>query len=579
MKVCPRCALKYPNDNDFCFVDGATLEIAKDERIGTVLNGRYLIEAPLGEGGMAIVYRGRHTLVDRPVAIKIMNAETASNPSMRERFRREAKNAAAVQHPHIIEIDDFGETDDGTCFMVMELLDGCVLTDLIERGPMPAPDVALLGGQIAQGLARAHDFDVIHRDLKPDNVFVCNPDSDNPNVKLLDFGIARSMHDPRLTNAGEIFGTPQYLAPERITSIDAGPSADLYALGTILFEMLCGRTPFDADDIPTFFIKHMKETPPRPSSLAPQCPRRLEELILALLEKKPEDRPVDAHAVIKELTALAPKEGPRSVAPPARSSVVTKAAPAPTLPPTTLESWAKRAVLFDQMLQRTYPNGSAPAQAVSSLEQIRGTLANIQQLRSQGLKAQRELEAMEQNAKEGRVRLGNAVQILGEDLSNARASVRSAQAEVEPYFHADTQAEAGYRTAHSALQALGGYTELSEPRADLVAALRDTVDALDRWVMTRGASAKARKWIDAKESEVSDLEFQIKALRQQLQKVESQYEAERGTNEQKLMQNGKTVEALEKGLLHLASQFCEPLRSRADLKDLFAQLEMAPIAS
>ncbi|MEM9188040.1 MAG: protein kinase [Myxococcota bacterium] len=576
MKVCPRCALKYPNDNNVCFVDGATLEEAKDERLGTVLNGRYLIEAPLGEGGMAIVYRGRHTLVDRPVAIKIMNAEMARNPSMRERFRREAKNAASVQHPHIIQIDDFGETEDGTCFMVMELLNGLALTDLIERGPMPPSEVALLGVQIAQGLARAHDFDVIHRDLKPDNIFVCNPDN-APLVKIVDFGIARSMHDPRLTNAGEIFGTPQYLAPERITSIDAGPSADLYALGTIFFEMLTGQTPFDADDIPSFFIKHMKETPPRPSALAPQCPRRLEELILGLLEKKPEDRPVDAHQVIRELSALAPKDSPRSVPPPPIGPAAQKSSPAPTLPPTTLESWAKRAVLFDQMLRRVYPSGAAPPPMRSALEEIRSTLADIHNLRSQGLRAQRELEAMEQNAREGRERLGNAVQTLGEDLSNARAAARSAVTEVQPYFDADAQAEQSYRRRHAALDALGGYSEMNEPRADLVGALRETVDALDRWVMSRGAADKARRWIDAKQSDVSDLEFQIKALRQQLQRVEEQYEVDRAANESALRENGKTVETLEAKLLELASRFCDPLRSRRDLGDLFAQLEMAPV--
>ena len=284
MKICPSCGLKYPNENDRCFVDKSVLEPMKDERIGTLLKGRYEIEAPLGEGGMAVVYRARNTLVERPVAVKVMNANLAGDASLKERFRREAKNAAAVAHPNIIEIFDHGETEQGTPYLVMEILDGEPLDQIISRGPMPPGQVASLGVQVARGLARAHDFDVLHRDLKPENIFICRGADGALSIpKLLDFGIARSMHDSRLTSAGQIFGTPQYMAPERVTSIDAGPAADLYALGVILFEMVTGRLPFLSNDIPGFFIKHMQEAPPKPSLLVPEVPRRLEALILELL--------------------------------------------------------------------------------------------------------------------------------------------------------------------------------------------------------------------------------------------------------------------------------------------------------
>src|SRR5262249_2837337 len=150
-------------------------------------------------------------------------------PTLRERFKREARHAQRLAHPNIIEIFDQGNTDDGVPFLVMELLEGKSLAEGIERGKMAMSRMMPVAIEMTRALARAHDFEVIHRDLKPENVFLLAGDK----VKLLDFGIARCAHDARLTNLGEVFGTPQYMAPERGNSIDAGPAADLYALGII----------------------------------------------------------------------------------------------------------------------------------------------------------------------------------------------------------------------------------------------------------------------------------------------------------------------------------------------------------
>ncbi len=570
MKVCPRCGLQYQDHETLCFVDNAELQVMEDPWIGKTLAGRYLVEDPIGEGGMARVYRARHTLVDRPVAVKIMSEHTSRDASLRERFRREAKNAAALAHPNIIEIYDYGETDDGAVFLVMELLNGAPLAAHIAQGPMEPGRVASLGLQIAMGLARAHDFEVIHRDLKPDNIFVTVAGPNRELVKLLDFGIARSMHDSRLTNAGEIFGTPQYMAPERITSIDAGPTSDLYALGVIFFEMLTGRLPFESEEMTGFFIKHMQEPPPRPSELVPQCPRRLEELILTLLAKKPEERPVDAHQIIKELQSLVPKGGMTAQAPP----VATPSRPiaAPTLPPTTLERWARRTGIFDQMMQRAF-GGSPPADMHRLIEQIRGTLRRVHEIRSEGLKEQRKLEDLERNARDNRARLGFAVQSLAEDLSLGREAARAALGEVKPYFDAEDLAQTAYRVAHARLEQLGGYQEMAAPDEAMTKALRDVADALDRWSLAKGAADKARRWVESKQREVDDVQFQVKALRQNLERLEAEYDEQRRGSEELLVQGGAEAQEREQQLITLASAFCDQLRTRTELRDLFQRLE------
>src|SRR5689334_5566207 len=295
MKTCEQCHLRYPNESTFCFVDGKALVHLQDPRVGMTLAGRYVIEEVLGDGGMATVYRAQPKLVDRPVAVKMMTPGLSRDPSVRGRFRTEANAAQRLAQPNIIEIFDQGDTEDGSSYLVMELLEGESLGTTLARGKMSCERALPIMIQMARALARAHDFEVIHRDLKPDNIFICSRSDGTDLVKLLDFGIARSMQDARLTGQGELFGTPHYMAPERITSIDAGAPSDLYAMGILFYEMLSGQLPFDAPDIPGFFLKHLKEPVPSIKKLVPDTPDSLDRLIASLMAKEPSGRPVDAH--------------------------------------------------------------------------------------------------------------------------------------------------------------------------------------------------------------------------------------------------------------------------------------------
>jgi len=400
MKTCPRCHLRYPPNATKCFVDGEDLVEMKDPRIGLVLAGRYEIESVVAEGGMATVYLARHRVVNRVCAVKILSSSLVRNKVVRERFRREAKATQKLAHPNIIEILDHGETDDDLPYLVMEFLRGETLAEAIAKGAMAIDRAVPIALHIARALSRAHDFDVIHRDLKPENVFLCERDRGGPQAKLLDFGIARSMHDARLTAAGEVFGTPQYMAPERISSIDAGPSADLYSFGVMLFEMLAGELPFAADDVATFFARHMKEAPPSLKERGVEVPKGLDALVASLMAKTADKRPVDAHAVCKELVEVSKGAGIAVPPEPQDEAPSSEAAPA-TLPPASIDRWARRTLIFEQMLAKGH-GGKPPAAARNLLTEIQRRVREISTLRSDAVKEQRKLTELETELREGR---------------------------------------------------------------------------------------------------------------------------------------------------------------------------------
>lgn len=303
MKQCPTCGVRFEARAARCPIDGAALVAVPDPLIGRIVQDRYVIEALLGRGGMASVYRGRHQLIDRQVALKFLKPKQAREETSRARFLREARAVNRVQHEHIIDVSDFGETSDGLVYMVMEYLDGRTLTREIAHGPLPLDRTCAIGWQIALALARAHQHGVVHRDVKPANIFLIQRE-DNPDfVKLLDFGLARGPDDVALTSSNLLFGTPEYMAPEQVRGSAIGAKADLYALGCVLFEMVTGRIPFEGAPSGLVYM-HLYDLPPRPSQLRPDILPELERLILRLLSKSPELRPADADEVAAELSNI-----------------------------------------------------------------------------------------------------------------------------------------------------------------------------------------------------------------------------------------------------------------------------------
>ena len=251
-----------------------------------VLNGRYRLGEVIGEGGMAIVYRGHDLLLNRPVAIKSLRGQYASDTNFLRRFEREAQAAAGFSHPNIVNVYDVG-TDGDQHYIVMEYIRGPSLKELIRRqGPFSVDGAVFVISQVSSALDYAHQRGLIHRDIKPQNILV---DRDG-NAKVVDFGIAKGMRDMNLTEAGTGMGTVHYVSPEQARGEPAIPESDLYSTGVVLFEMLTKRLPFEADTPVGVAMKHVNEPPPSPSQLNPAIPPEVDAIVLKALAKDPRDR-------------------------------------------------------------------------------------------------------------------------------------------------------------------------------------------------------------------------------------------------------------------------------------------------
>jgi eukaryotic-like serine/threonine-protein kinase len=331
---------------------------------GTVLGERYALTGRIAVGGMGEVWAATDTVLDRTVAVKLLNPGLSSEGDFVERFRAEARHTAALQHPNIATVFDYGE-DDGTAYLVMELVPGQPLSQIIaERAPLSAQETVAILIQAATALAAAHDGGVVHRDVKPANIMV-TPDG---TVKLTDFGISRAVDAVPLTQTGQVLGTAQYLSPEQALGQSATPASDIYALGVVGHEMLTGERPFDTGSVVSTALAHVNNPPP---PLPDTVPSGLRDVICAAMAKDPADRPASAadmaHALGMPGAAFAPNapvptaSAPELAASPLTASPLT-ASPLTGSPPTG--SPPTESVAISSAAASPATNAHAPTQAM-----------------------------------------------------------------------------------------------------------------------------------------------------------------------------------------------------------------------
>ena len=331
MRSCATCGQRFSGEATFCPFDGTKLEgggtemsLAKppDEMApGATIGGNYRIDRILGEGGMGIVFAVTHLKLGKKFALKLLKKALARDPETRARFLVEAQAAGQIHHPNVVEITDYTSLPDGSAYMVMEYLDGQPLSRMIKLGgALPALRAVTIVRDVAAGLQAAHEAGVVHRDLKPDNVFVMQKKDGTDLAKILDFGVAKVAGSAKLTRTGMVFGTPHYMSPEQASGGAIDARTDVYALGVIMYEMFTGRVPFEADTYMGVLTKHMFEAPIPPSQLAGGTARELgalEEVTLRALAKRPEERYASMLDLVHDLDRIVQiaADGRVSVAP------------------------------------------------------------------------------------------------------------------------------------------------------------------------------------------------------------------------------------------------------------------------
>jgi serine/threonine-protein kinase len=340
MRLCPTCGGEWSDQDQFCPRDGAPLKPAGiGDLVGTVLAERYAIKQKLGEGSMGVVYLGEHVRIGALRAIKVISPAMARNAEAVARFTREAANASHVNHPNVCIMHDFGETAEGLVYLAMEYIDGESLGDIIRReGPLLPHRAAEITKQIAAALGAAHHQNIVHRDLKPDNIMITRTPQGSEIAKVVDFGIAKAVggeEGQSITRTDLVVGTPEYMSPEQLAGDVLDGRSDIYSLALVLYRMLTGRLPFEANSAQEVLLKRLADAPLSLNDAYPDArfPPSLQETMDRALQRMPNDRYATAEEFANDVfTAVTPMPRRRAADRLPRAAPV--ATDSPAIPPT-----------------------------------------------------------------------------------------------------------------------------------------------------------------------------------------------------------------------------------------------------
>jgi serine/threonine protein kinase len=550
---------------------GSSRRSQQDEYIGKVVAGRYRLETLLGEGGMGVVYRARHVLIDRVVALKLIRPDLRGETHLRAWMLREARAANRVDHAHIVDIHDVGETEDGELYLVMEYLTGTSLSHECAKGPLPLTRAVDILEQMCAALARAHDLGVVHRDLKSDNIMLTTRGGRRDFVKILDFGLAALARDPRLAPKGAVFGTPEYMSPEQARGEDATAQSDLYALGILFFEMTTGQLPFRSNDRETLLEMQRTAPSPRPRQLRADLPQAAENIILKLLEKDPRKRFRDGHHLQEELKAFQ-RSLPQSPWDAQSSMQEAPIQPPPPPPPSTphVVEWGTRAAHFARMVARAYPNGKAPTDVQQAADKCWELAARASRLEGELSSHSRKLEAIERRGRALRAEIGRKVEELASEESRTLREASAEREEAERINATRQQAERrAVETSSKADQTAKEVRDMATLRRvfEEAGAARAQVDELGRLTQRHEGRASQR------EEAAKDLRRQIDELRAQLQRYGDALENDLAAGRERIATRVREALGYEQAFASATHLLLTHLRGRPECRELIEELE------
>ncbi len=537
-----------------------------DPNLGKVIAGRYRLEARIGEGGMGVVYRARHVLIDRVVALKLIRPDLRGETHLRAWMLREARAANRVDHAHIVDIHDIGETEEGELYLVMEYLVGVSLSSEIARGAFPLVRGVDILEQMCAALARAHDLGVVHRDLKSDNIMLTTRGGRKDSVKILYFGLAALARDPRLAPKGAVFGTPEYMSPEQARGEEAGPKSDLYALGVLFYEMICGQLPFKSPDRETLLEMQRSAAPVRPRQLRPDIAPAAEAIVLRLLEKDPRKRFHDAHHLQEELKALQRALPARNWGEVGPSE--SAAAPPPPPPPQSpgVTEWASRAATFSRMVARAYHQGNMPPELDQGISKIWDLAARANRLEGEVASQTRKLEALERRGRALRAEIGRKVEELAHEESRVLREVAGYQEEIERLNVDLVAADRDAATAKAA-------ADTAEQRGQASRAIFErTGAAAARARSLREQAEKLHAKRTSREGVARDLRRQIDELRGQLARYAEALEEDLAAGREKVAARTREGIAFEKAFSEVSNLLLGHLKNKPEARDLLNEL-------
>jgi len=540
-----------------------------DPYIGKVVAGRYRLETRLGEGGMGIVYRARHVLIDRVVALKIIRPDLRSETHLRQWMLREARAANRVDHAHIVQIYDIGETDTNELYLVMEYLVGISLASICAKGPLAMTRAVDILEQMCAALTRAHDLGVIHRDLKSDNIMLTVQGGRKDFVKILDFGLAALARDTRLAPKGAVFGTPEYMAPEQARGEDATNLCDLYALGVLFFEMVTGELPFRSNDRETLLEMQRSAPAPRPASIQRDIAPQVEAIILKLLEKDPVKRFRDGHHLQEELKSYQRslpthqweklEQGDQPPAP----------LPPPPAPTPGVQEWGTRAANFARMLARGYPNGKAPEEVQQAVDTLWDLAARASRLEGELASHTRRLESIRRRGRALRAEIGRKVEGQAADESRA---LREASAERNQAALYKSKLEKAKKALEESLlraeniAKTGGEMPQLREAFEAVGHARATATAHEDQYRAYTESA------DKIEAHAANLRKQIEELRGELQHYSDALENDLSAGRELIAKRVESAVNYEKKFLDASTKLMNHFRELPECRDLLKEL-------